>query len=47
MANDTQPDDSESDFAEIVFHNLSVGLGSDWEVISDNPLGKQHFALLL
>ena len=45
-ANDTEPDDSESDFAEIFFRNLSVGLVPDSEVISDIPLGKQRSAPL-
>ena len=40
-ANDTEPDDSESHFAEIVFRILSVGLVPDSQVISDIPLGKQ------
>ena len=45
-ANDTEPDDYESDFAEIFFRNLSVGLVPDSEIISDIPLGKQRSALL-
>ena len=45
-ANDTEPDDSESDFAEIFFHNFSVGLVPDSEVILDIPLGKQPSAPL-
>ena len=32
-ASDTESDDSESDFAEIFFRNLSVGLVPDSEVI--------------
>ena len=43
-ANDTEPDDSEPDLAEIFFCNLSVGLVPDSEVISDIPLGKQRSA---
>ena len=45
-ANDTEPDLPESDFAEIFFHNLSVELVPDSEVISDIPLGKPRSALL-
>ena len=45
-ANDTEPDDSESDFAAIFFRNLSVGLVPESEVISDIPLGKQRSAPL-
>ena len=45
-ANHTEPDDSESDFAEIFFRNLSGGLVPDSEVISDIPLGKQRSAPL-
>ena len=45
-ANDTAPDDSESDFVEIFFRNLSVGLVPDSEVISDIPLGKRRSAPL-
>ena len=45
-ANDTEPHHSEHDFAEIFFRNLSVGLVSDSEVISDIPLGKQRSAPL-
>ena len=40
-ANDTEPDDSGSDFAEIFLRNLSVRLVPDSEVISDIPLGEQ------
>ena len=39
-ANDAEPDDSESEFAETFFHNLPVGLVPDSEVISDIPVGK-------
>ena len=39
-ATDTEADDSQSDFAEIFFCNLSVELVPDSEVISDIPLGK-------
>ena len=45
-ANDTEPDDSESDFAEIVLRNMSVGLEPDSQVISDIALGKQRSAPL-
>ena len=45
-ANDTEPDDFESDFDEIFFRNLSVELVPDSEVISDIPLGKQRSAPL-
>ena len=45
-ANDTEPDDTESDFVEIFFRNLSVGLVPDSKVISDIPLGKQGSAPL-
>ena len=45
-ADDPEPDDSESDFAEIFSPNLSVGLVPDSEVISDIPLGKQRSAPL-
>ena len=45
-ANNTEPDDTESDFAEIFFRNLSVGLVPDSEVVSDIALGKQRSAPL-
>ena len=45
-ANDTEPDDSESDFAEIFFRNLFVGRVPHSEIVSDIALGKQHSAPL-
>ena len=45
-ANDTESDDYESDFAEIFFRNLSGGLVSDSDVISDMPLRNQRSAPL-